>query len=75
MIRLTLEEVLINQDILIMLALTFEVFLEQLEGVFQGLVMANLRLQPQKSIFRYNEVKHLGHIVSNDRVATDHKTI
>ena len=39
--------------------------------VFDRLREAGLKLQPKKCTFGQSEVKYLGHIVSNDGIATD----
>lgn len=69
----TWEEFLIYFDNLIVFVPAFEDFLEWLEKVFQHLSMANIRLKQSKSIFGYNQVKYLEHIVIKQRVVLDPK--
>ena len=47
----------------------------RLEGVFEKLAKAGLKLKPSKCQFFHSSLKYLGHIVSRDGIATDPKKI
>ena len=47
----------------------------RLEGVFEKLAKAGLKLKPSKCKFFCSSLKYLGHIVSRDGIATDPKKI
>ena len=54
---------------------TPEDHIDRLEGVFQKLAQAGLKLKPSKCEFFQAELKYLGHIVSKQGIATDPKKI
>ena len=61
-------------DIIIYLK-TPEEHVKRLEAVFKKLSKAGLKLKPSKCEFFKSEITYLGHIVSNERIATDPKKI
>lgn len=52
-------------------SITFSEGLERLERIFHRLLEANLKLKPSKCTFFQKEIQFLGHIVSENGVATD----
>ena len=50
---------------------TFEEHLSNLRAVFERLKLAGLKLQPTKCAFARKRVEFLGHIVSEEAIATD----
>lgn len=60
------EEVLIYLNDLVIFVPMIEVFLEQLEKIFQRLAMANVRIKPSKCYFEYDQVIYIGHILSKN---------
>ena len=54
---------------------TPEEHLERLEAVFKKIANAGLKLKPSKCEFFKSEITYLGHIVSNNGIATDPKKI
>ena len=63
--------VLVYIDDLILFSKTFEEHLDHLSQVLSRFRAAGLKLQPKKCTFGQKEVKYLGHIVSENGVATD----
>ena len=47
----------------------------RLEGVFEKLGKAGLKLKPSKCQFFHSSLKYLGHIVSKEGIATDPRKI
>ena len=58
-------------DDMIAHAKTFELRLQRLTGIFSRLRVANLKLNPKKCELFRHRVKFLGHVVSEEGVATD----
>ena len=58
-------------DDIIVIGKTFEDHLRNLAEVFDRLRSANLKLKPTKCTFACKEVTFLGHIVSDQGVATN----
>ena len=56
---------------IIIFSRTPEDHIERLEGVFEKLAQAGLKLKPSKCEFFQLELKYLGHIVSKQGIATD----
>ena len=54
---------------------TPEEHLERLKAVFQKISKARLKLKPSKCEFFKSKITYLGHTVSNEGIATDHKKI
>ena len=52
-----------------------EEHMKRLEAVFKKLSKAGLKLKPSKCEFFKSEITYLGHIVSNEGIATDPKKI
>ena len=52
-----------------------EEHLQRLEAVFRKIAKAGLKLKPSKCEFFKSEITYLGHIVSNNGIATDPKKI
>lgn len=71
MMGLSLEEVLVHLDDLIIFAPDFDTFLLGPEHVFQRLREADLKLKLSKCYFGFKKVKYLGHIVSKEGIAPD----
>lgn len=65
------ESLLIYVDDVIVYSPDFESHLRDLERVFQRLLEMGLKLQPKKCSFFQKKVTYLGHVVSQDGVATD----
>ena len=49
--------------------------LDRLNGVFEKLRQANLKLKPSKCTFFKQEISYLGHRVSKNGIATDPKKV
>lgn len=62
---------LVYLDDIIILSKTFDEHLENLTQVFERLKGANLKMNPKKCILLQKEVSFLGHIVSEEGIATD----
>ena len=62
---------LVYLDDIIICGKTFEEHLSNLRAVFECLKQAGLKLQPTKCAFARKKVEFLGHIVSEDGIATD----
>jgi transposase InsO family protein len=69
--ELHLRECLIFIDDILVFSKTFEEHLARLESVFSRLEQHNLKLKPSKCEFFKTSVIYLGHLVSQDGVATD----
>ena len=69
------ELCLIYLDDIIVFAKSFEDMLKNLATVFDRLRSANLKLKPRKCTLFATEVEYLGHIISEDGVATDKKKL
>ena len=70
-----LSELLIYLDDVIICSATLEEHLKRLERVFVRLRQHGLKLKPSKCHFLRKEVKYLGHVVSEEGVATDPEKI
>jgi hypothetical protein len=66
---------LVYLDDIIVIGKTFKTHLANLEEVFQRISAAGLKLNPKKCCFLQNEVKYLGHKVSEAGVQTDEEKI
>ena len=66
---------IIYLDDIIVYSKTPEEHLERLEAVFQKIGKARLKLKPSKCEFFKSRITYLGHIVSNEGIATDPKKI
>lgn len=62
---------LLYLDDVIIFSRTYEEHLERLQAVFSRIKEAGLKLKPSKCKFFQKSIKYLGHIVSEDGVATD----
>ena len=60
-------------DDIIIYSKTPEEHVERLEAVFKKLSSAGLKLKPSKCEFFKSQITYLGHIVSNEGIATDPK--
>ena len=65
------QECLIYMDDIIVPSTTFSEGLERLERIFIRLSEVNLKLKPSKCTFFQKQIQFLGHIVSENGVATD----
>lgn len=65
------KTLLLYLDDIIVIAPDFDSHLLRLEEVFQRLRLAGLKLKPSKCFLMQEEVKYLGHVVSNKGVSTD----
>ena len=72
---LHLKECLIYLDDIIIFSKTFDQHLVRLESVFLRLWQHGLKLKPSKCEFFKSEIKYLGHIVSENGIATDPEKI
>ena len=72
---LHLEWCIIYLDDIIIFSKNPDDHLIQLEGVFEHLAKAGLKLKPSKCEFFRSSLKYLGHIVSREGIATDPKKI
>ena len=68
---LTWKICLVYLDDIIIFSKSFESHIENLQEVFLRLREANLKLSPKKCHFFQKKVKFLGHVVSEEGVATD----
>lgn len=68
---LTFKVCLVYLDDIIIYSKSFETHIRNLREVFQRLKAANLKLSPKKCHFLKKQVKFLGHVVSQEGVATD----
>ena len=50
---------------------TYEEHIEKLEAVFERLRQNGLKLKPSKCCFFQHRIKYLGHVISDEGVATD----
>ena len=66
---------IIYLDDIIVYSKTPEEHLERLEAVFKKIAKAGLKLKASKCEFFKSEITYLGHIVSNNGIATDPKKI
>ena len=66
---------IIYLDDIIIYSKTPEEHVERLEAVFKKLSSAGLKLKPSKCKFFKSQITYLGHIVSNEGIATDPKKI
>ena len=62
---------LVYLDDIIIMSKTFDEHVENLRQVFERLRQANLKMNPKKCVLLQKEVSFLGHIVSENGVATD----
>lgn len=62
---------LVYLDDVVVFSTTFEQHIERLEAVLQAIRTAGLSLKPEKCHFGYEELKFLGHIVSNTGIRPD----
>ena len=69
--ELHLRECLIFIDDVLIFSKTFEEHLKRLEAVFGRLEQHNLKLKPSKCEFFKTSVVYLGHVVSEEGIATD----
>ena len=68
---LYLNSCLLYLDDIVVFSRTYEEHLEKLQKVFQRLEDKGLKLKPSKCKLFQKSIKYLGHIVSEDGVATD----
>ena len=73
--ELHLEWCIIYLDDIIIFSKTPDDHIIRLEGVFEKLAKAGLKLKPSKCEFFRSSLKYLGHIVSKDGIATDPRKI
>ena len=73
--ELHLQWCIIYLDDIIIFSHNPEDHIERLEGVFEKLAQAGLKLKPSKCEFFKAELKYLGHIVSKQGIATDPKKV
>ena len=69
--ELHLRECLIFIDDILIFSKTFEEHIKRLEAVFGRLEQHNLKLKPSKCEFFKTSVTYLGHVVSQEGIATD----
>jgi len=69
--ELHLRECLIFIDDVLIFSKTFEEHIKRLEAVFGRLEQHNLKLKPSKCEFFKTSVVYLGHVVSQEGIATD----
>ena len=72
---LYLNSCLLYLDEIVVFSRTYEEHLEKLQKVFQRLEDKGLKLKPSKCKLFQKSIKYLGHIVSEDGVATDPEKI
>lgn len=68
---LNLNWCIVYLDDVIVFSATPEEHLKRLEGVFEKLSAAGLKLKPSKCTFFQSELSYLGHLVSEHGIATD----
>ena len=73
--ELHLEWCIIYLDDIIIFSKSPDDHITRLEGVFERLAKAGLKLKPSKCEFFKSSLKYLGHIVSKDGIATDPQKI
>ena len=73
--ELHLNWCIIYLDDIIIFSKTPDDHITRLEGVFEKLAKAGLKLKPSKCEFFCSSLKYLGHIVSKDGIATDPRKI
>ena len=73
--ELHLDWCIIYLDDIIIFSKTPDEHITRLEGVFEKLAKAGLKLKPSKCEFFRSSLKYLGHIVSKDGIATDPRKI
>ena len=73
--ELHLDWCIIYLDDIIIFSKTPDDHITRLEGVFEKLAKAGLKLKPSKCEFFRSSLKYLGHIVSKDGIATDPRKI
>ena len=73
--ELHLEWCIIYLDDIIIFSKNPDDHLTRLEGVFERLAKAGLKLKPSKCEFFRSSLKYLGHIVSKDGIAMDPKKV
>ena len=73
--ELHLDWCIIYLDDIIIFSKTPDDHITRLEGVFEKLAKAGLKLKPSKYEFFCSSLKYLGHIVSKDGIATDPRKI
>ena len=73
--ELHLDWCIIYLDNIIIFLKNADDHITRLEGVFEKLAKAGLKLKPSKCEFFRSNLKYLGHIVSKDGIATDPKKI
>ena len=73
--ELHLEWYIIYLDDIIIFSKNPDDHITRLEGVFEKLAKAGLKLKPSKCEFFKSSLKYLGHIVSKDGIATDPRKI
>ena len=66
---------IIYLDDIIIYSKTLEEHVERLKAVVKKLSKASLKLKPSKCEFFKSQITYLGHIVSNEGIATDPKKI
>ena len=73
--ELHLDWCIIYLDDIIIFSKNPDDHITRLQGVFEKLAKAGLRLKPSKCEFFYSSLKYLGHIVSKEGIATDPRKI
>ena len=73
--ELHLDWCIIYLDDIIIFSKNPDDHITRLEGVFEKLAKAGLKLKPSKCEFFHSSLKYLGHIVSKDGIATDPRKI
>ena len=68
---LHLNQCLVYLDDIVIFSRTYEEHLERLESVFQKLKEAGLKVSPKKCQLFQQKIKYLGHIVSEEGIASD----
>src|SRR5207248_9603906 len=58
-------------DDIIVHSKTFQDHMRDIENVFEKIQGANLKLEPEKCKFCFEEIKFLGHIIGKDGIKTD----
>ena len=65
------SQCLVYIDDVIVLGRTFQEHLDNLQGIFQRLRLAGLKLKPFKCAFFQRSVTYLGHVVSREGIAAN----